>query len=136
MRILIAEDEPLILKAIELRFTKEGYEVITSRNGRDAMLLIEEQEPDIIITDIMMPFCSGLEVLGKLKNGPHRAIPVIVLSFMRHEKIVEEAFELGADDFVTKPFSLSELSLRVKRLIKIKTAYLPFTNAVLNQKTG
>ncbi len=115
MRILIAEDEPLMLRAIEQKLKKDGYEVITSKNGKEAMLKIQERLPDLIITDIMMPFCSGLEIVGMIKNGEHKKIPVIVLSAMGQEKVVEEAFEMGADDFVTKPFSLTELSLRVKR---------------------
>jgi DNA-binding response OmpR family regulator len=118
MTILVAEDEPLMLRALELKLKREGYEVITSRNGKEAMLKIEEFNPDLIITDVMMPFSSGLEVVGMVKNGPYRRTPVIVLSSMGQEKIVEEAFEMGADDYVTKPFSLTELSLRIRRLIK------------------
>lgn len=118
MKILIAEDEPLMLRALELKLKKEGYEVIACKNGKEAIINIQEQHPDIIITDIMMPFSSGLEIVGLVKNSAYKKTPVIVLSAMGQEKIVEEAFEMGADDYVTKPFSLTELSLRIKRFIK------------------
>ncbi len=118
MTILVAEDEPLMLRALELKLKRDGYDVITSRNGKEAMMKIEQFNPDLIITDVMMPFSSGLEVVGMVKSSPFRRTPVIVLSSMGQEKIVEEAFEMGADDYVTKPFSLTELSLRIKRLLK------------------
>jgi DNA-binding response OmpR family regulator len=114
MKILVAEDEPILLKTIELRLKKDGYEVITSLDGRDALAKIEEQSPDLIIADIMMPFASGLEIVGAVKKK-NSSTPVIILSAMEKESVVLEAFQLGADDYITKPFSLNELSVRVKR---------------------
>jgi DNA-binding response OmpR family regulator len=119
MKILIAEDEPLILQTLELKLKKEGYEVIGCVDGLDALQKIDSEQPDLIITDIMMPYMSGLEVVRKVKNDlSSKNIPVIVLSTMGQESIVEEAFELGADDYLKKPFSLSELSIRIKRLAR------------------
>jgi two-component system response regulator VicR len=118
--MLIAEDDPLISMTLETFFTKEGYKVISTNNGREAMLKIEEHLPDIILTDVMMPFYSGLEIIAKIKSGFNKKIIVVVLSAMGQESAVKEAFELGADDYVTKPFSLAELSLRVKRLAKVR----------------
>ncbi|HYH16308.1 MAG TPA: response regulator, partial [Flavisolibacter sp.] len=116
-KILVAEDEPIMLKTIELRLKKDGHTVITTDNGRDAMAKIEEEEPDLVITDIMMPYSSGLEIVGKVK-GEERKIPIIVLSAMGQENVVLEAFNLGADDYIIKPFSPNELSMRVKRFVK------------------
>ena len=115
MKILVAEDDAIMLKTIELRLQKDGYDVITSQDGRDALKKFEEQAPDLIITDIMMPFLSGLEIVGAVKNKGGKETPVIVLSTMGQENVVLEAFRLGADDFITKPFSPKELSMRVKR---------------------
>lgn len=122
MKILIAEDEPLILQTLELKLKKEGFEVIGCVDGLDAIQKIDSEKPDLIITDIMMPYMSGLEVVRKVKqdNGG-RDIPVIVLSTMGQENIVEEAFDLGADDYLKKPFSLSELTIRIKKLSRKKT---------------
>jgi DNA-binding response OmpR family regulator len=116
MRILVAEDEPIMQKTIALRLKKDGHEVLTTDNGREALQLIAEESPDLIITDIMMPYASGLEIVGSVKQA-EKKIPIIVLSAMGQENVVLEAFNLGADDFISKPFSPNELSMRVKRLI-------------------
>lgn len=118
MKILVAEDEPIMLKTIVLRLQKDGHYVIPVDNGREALEQIDQQQLDLIITDIMMPYSSGLEIVGKVKSDASRKIPVIVLSAMGQENVVVEAFNLGADDYITKPFSPNELSMRVKRLAK------------------
>lgn len=117
MKILVAEDEPMLLKTIELKLKKEGYEVITTVDGREAVAKIDEVDPDLVITDIMMPYVSGLEIVAIVRKKTNKRIPIIMLSAMEQEKVVMEAFELGADDYITKPFSLNELVIRVKRLI-------------------
>lgn len=115
MRILIAEDDELILKTIEYKLQKEGYEVIVTRNGKDAIETINNTEVDLIITDIMMPFASGTEILSAIK-ALGKKIPVIMLSSLGQEEVVLDAFDLGASDFMVKPFSPNELILRIKRL--------------------
>ncbi|MCA6069117.1 response regulator [Chryseobacterium sp. RG1] len=115
MLILIAEDDELILKTIEHKLLKEGYEVIVTRNGKDAIDTIKETEIDLIITDIMMPFASGTEILAAIRSFGKK-IPVIMLSSLGQEEVVLEAFDLGASDFMVKPFSPNELILRIKRL--------------------
>ena len=115
MKILVAEDEPIMLKTITLRLTKDGHTVIATDNGRDALEKIESENPDLIITDIMMPYSSGLEIVGKVKQV--KQTPIIILSSMGQENVVLEAFNLGADDYITKPFSPNELSMRVKRFV-------------------
>ena len=115
--ILVIEDEIIMLKAMEFRLKKEGYNVIIAEDGRIALKIINEQQPDLIITDIMMPFVTGLEIVDFIKNKSDKKAPVIVLSAVGLEKTVLEAFELGADDFITKPFSPNELAVRVKRLL-------------------
>lgn len=117
MKILVAEDDSTMRRIIELRLKKDGHNVTMAADGREAMKYIEDGESfDLIITDIMMPFSSGLEIVSKIKCNPKKKIPVIVLSAMGQENIVLEAFNLGADDYITKPFSPNELSMRVKRL--------------------
>jgi DNA-binding response OmpR family regulator len=115
--VLIIEDETIMLRAIEFRLSKEGYEVIAAPDGREALNIIKEKEPDLIITDIMMPFVTGLEIVNFIKTKSIKKSPVIVLSAVGLEKTVLEAFDLGADDFITKPFSPNELAVRVKRLL-------------------
>lgn len=120
MKILVAEDEPVMLMAIAGRLKKDGYEVTSTRDGSEALKMLELNPPDLIITDILMPHTSGLEVISIAKAKAGKSIPVIVLSGLGQEETVMEAFQLGADDFLTKPFNPTELSLRVKRLLKTK----------------
>ncbi len=119
MKILIAEDEPLILMAVERQLKKDGFEIIITTDGREALLILDKMSPDLIITDILMPFTSGLELIGIIKSSPKKNIPIIVLSALGQENTVLEAFQLGADDFLTKPFNPTELSMRVRRLLHV-----------------
>lgn len=115
MKILIAEDDLLMLKTLELRLKKDGHQVVIANDGREALEKIKEISPDLVISDIMMPYVSGLEIVGTLRQNVDPYIPIIILSGMGQEDVVLEAFQLGADDFITKPFSPNELSIRVKR---------------------
>jgi DNA-binding response OmpR family regulator len=122
-RILVIEDEELMLKTLGFRLKKDGYEVLSAMDGKQGLEILETTEVDMVITDIMLPFVSGLEIVSKIKSNPEtKDLPVIILSGVGLEKIVLEAFELGADDFITKPFNLSELSVRVRKLGKAKVA--------------
>lgn len=118
MTVLVAEDEIIMLKTIEMRLKKDGHNVIVCQDGREAVRKIDEVSPDLIITDMMMPFFSGLEIIGAVRKKEGRKIPIIVLSAMGQENVVLEAFQLGADDYITKPFSPNELSVRVKRYVQ------------------
>ncbi|HEX7690811.1 MAG TPA: response regulator transcription factor [Sediminibacterium sp.] len=116
MKILLADDEPILLKTIGLKLQKEGYEVMSTSDGREAVEKIDAYDPDIVVTDLMMPYISGLEIVSIVRKKTHKKIGVIMLTAMEQEKVVMEAFELGVDDYVTKPFSLNELVIRVKKL--------------------
>ena len=120
MKILVAEDEPVMLMAIEAKLKNDGFEVTGVSDGQQALKAIEQSRPDLIITDILMPYISGLELIGVVRTN-EKKIPIIVLSSIGEEETVMEAFQLGADDFITKPFNPTELSVRVKRLLKIPT---------------
>jgi two-component system response regulator VicR len=115
LKILIAEDDVLMTKILEFILKKEGYQVTSCKDGLSAIEKIPVLIPDLIITDIMLPFRSGLEIIGYSKET-FENIPIIVVSALGEEEgTVIEAFNLGADDFVSKPFNPNELLLRVKR---------------------
>lgn len=118
MLIHIIEDDILLLKTLAFKLTKEGYSVATSKNGFDGIEYLKENNPDLIVTDIMMPFINGLEIISFVRNEKKSNVAIIVLSSAGLEKTVLEAFELGADDFVTKPFSPNELIIRIKKIFK------------------
>lgn len=119
-RILIIEDNPLIIKSLQFKLNRDGYDVVTAEDGREAMKILTEQSFDLILTDLMLPFITGNQLIKYVKeNLP--GIPIIVLSTSKQENIIMDAFNLGVDDFITKPFNPNELSLRVKRFLKKNT---------------
>jgi two-component system response regulator VicR len=115
MKILIAEDDSLILKTMELCLKKDGYEIICCMDGLSAMEKIEQHHPDLIIVDIMLPYFSGLEIVGKVKQNEN-ATPIIVISAMGQQDVVEEALKLGADQYISKPFNIRSLTDHITRL--------------------
>lgn len=117
MKILIAEDDEMMLRTMEFKLKREGFDVIACANGEEAIDKIVTENPDVIVTDIRMPFITGLDIVRMVRTELKLNIPIIVLSAVGLEKTVLEAFELGADDFITKPFSPNELIVRVKRLM-------------------
>jgi DNA-binding response OmpR family regulator len=117
-KILIIEDDALIQRAVELKFKKEGFEVICSSDGKEGLSRLINDLPDIVLTDVMLPYSSGLEIVSAARAITSKRIAIVVISSMGQEQIVQEAFELGADDFITKPFSLTELTVRVKKQLK------------------
>ena len=119
MKILIAEDDSLILKTMELCLKRDGYEIICCIDGLDAMEKIELLNPDLIIVDIMLPYFSGLEIVGKVKQNDN-AVPVIVISAMGQQAVVDEAMKLGADEYLSKPFNINTLTSHIVRLTSRK----------------
>lgn len=118
MKILIIEDEPLMLKALKFRLNKDGYEVEIAEDGRKALQILNEEDFDLIITDVMLPFNNGLEIVDFVKNKKKLNTPIVILSAVGAENAVLDGFAIGADDYITKPFSPTELSVRIKRLLK------------------
>ncbi|WP_236978120.1 response regulator transcription factor [Membranihabitans maritimus] len=114
--VLIAEDERIIRRTLQLKLEKEGFNVLTAEDGQQAIEMLESSDPDIVVTDLMMPFRNGLEVLEFVKKKESE-IPVIVLSAAGQENIVLDAFNMGASDYITKPFSPNEIVVRIKKLI-------------------
>jgi two-component system phosphate regulon response regulator PhoB len=118
-RVMVVEDEPDIAALIAYQLTREGFRVETVATGNDALRAIGRDIPDLIVLDRMLPGLSGDEVLSALKgNTATSAIPVLVLTARRDEEDRIEGLELGADDYLTKPFSPRELVLRVKAILR------------------
>lgn len=118
-KILLVDDDELILKVINRILTKEGYEVKTATNGKDALELIETEKYDLLITDLMMPYSNGFEVISRFKQHPNaEGVPIIVISSVGTENAVREGLNIGADDYLRKPIMPDELLIRVKRFLK------------------
>lgn len=118
-RVLLVEDEPAQREAVTYNLESEGFAVTTADNGEDAVLLVEEDAPDIIILDWMLPRLSGIEVCRQLKMRPEtRSIPIIMLSARAEEVDRVRGLETGADDYVVKPYSMVELIARAKAQLR------------------
>ena len=119
MRILVCEDDQALLSMISFKLIRENMgEVVKVQDGREALEMLKKDAFDLVITDIHMPFHSGLEVVTALREQDSSNPPIIVLSAEGLEETVLQAFDLGANDFITKPFSPAELMVRVKRLLR------------------
>ncbi len=119
-RILVAEDNRLILETVAHSLSREGYDIIKATDGKECMTKLEGNQVDLIITDLYMPNLNGLELISQLNYNCKSLIPIMVLSAGGAEENVLKAFEIGADDFMVKPFSLIELNVRVKKLLELK----------------
>lgn len=118
-KILVVDDETDILTLLEYNLEKAGFKVISADDGPDAIDITKRERPDLIILDIMLPSMEGTEVCKILKSGDAtRHIPIIMLTAKGEEVDRVVGFELGADDYITKPFSPRELILRVKAVLK------------------
>ena len=116
-KILIVDDEKPISDIIKFNMTKEGYEVVTAFNGREAIELFEAEKPDIIILDLMLPEKNGFLVL-KERREKGVSTPVLIMTAKESLDDKGHGFELGADDYLTKPFYLEELKMRIQALLK------------------
>lgn len=118
-RVLVVEDEPAQREILAYNLEAEGFAVSRAENGEEALLLIEEDAPDIIVLDWMMPNLSGIEICRRIKIKPEtRGIPVIMLSARSEEVDKVRGLETGADDYVVKPYSVIELMARVRSQLR------------------
>lgn len=116
MKILIVDDEEMSIKLIEVQLLKDNHQILTSTDGREAVDIIKNEQPDLVISDIMMPFMSGLELLEIIK-AENKKIPVILVSALDDVEVIQTAIGMGADDFIIKPVKMDELALRIHRVM-------------------
>jgi DNA-binding response OmpR family regulator len=116
--VLIVEDDPVILRLLEVNFELEGFTVLLAHDGAEGIEVARTGNPDVIVSDIMMPHTSGLELVTTLKaDGDTKAIPIILLSAKAQTSDLKTGMDAGADDYVTKPFEPLDLVERVNALL-------------------
>ena len=115
-KILIAEDDPTMRKLMELQLVREGYEVTAVEDGRQALLLLQQEKFDLVISDIIMPFVSGLELLNSMRKAKND-IAIILCSSLKSENAVSKAFEIGANGFIPKPYNSQEMLAEVEQIL-------------------
>jgi DNA-binding response OmpR family regulator len=118
MKILICEDDIMTMKALEHKLIREGYQTVTASDGKTAAEIIRgDRSIEFLLTDLHMPHINGLELIKIVRSELKSNIPIIMLTRVGIEDTVLQAFELGADDYMTKPFSPDELSIRIKKAV-------------------
>ena len=116
MKILVVDDEALLVKGIRFNLQNEGYDVITGSDGLDAVRLVQEQNPDLLVLDVMMPNMDGLTACSKIREFSD--IPIILLTAKVEDMDKLIGFDHGADDYLTKPFNILELKARIRALLR------------------
>ena len=115
-KILVVEDELFLLNFLKFRLSKEGYDVTTAVDGKEAEMYISEGEFDLIIADVLLPFVSGFELLQRIKERQNN-VPVLIISGLGQEDAIIKGLSLGAYDFLPKPFSINVFTTKVKLLM-------------------
>lgn len=115
-RVLIVEDEASLADSIRYNLEREGYEVVVAHDGREAMRLVRKESPDLVLLDLMLPMMSGLDVCRSLRA--ESSVPIIIVTAKDGEADKVAGLELGADDYVTKPFSARELVARIRAVLR------------------
>lgn len=120
-KILAVDDEPSIIRLIQINLERAGYEVVTARNGREGLGKVATEKPDLIVLDVMMPAMDGFEALGHLRRDPAtRDIPVIMLTAKAMDADVAAGYKHGVDCYLTKPFNPRELTTFVRRILEYR----------------
>lgn len=125
--ILVVDDETQITRVLRTTLSSQGYSVRTAPDGDEALEVMREWPPDVVITDLAMPNLSGLELCRRIRSSS--AVPIIVLSVRGEEETKVEALDAGADDYVTKPFNMNELTARVRAALRRSQLQPPAENA-------
>ena len=116
MKILVVDDEALLVKGIRFNLQNEGYDVITGSDGLEAVKLVQEEQPDLLVLDVMMPNMDGMTACSKIREFSN--IPIILLTAKTDDMDKLMGFDHGADDYLTKPFNILELKARIRALLR------------------
>jgi len=116
VRILLVDDEPLYLRLLKVNLESEGYEIVSARNGEEALELLAQEIPDLIIMDVMMPKLDGIATCNRIRQFSN--VPIILLTALGDEQNKVNGLNIGADDYVVKPFSATELVARVRAVLR------------------
>ena len=133
MKILVVDDEDLLVKGIRFNLQNEGYEVITGSNGLEAIQAVQTQNPDLVVLDVMMPEMDGLTACSKIREFSD--VPIIMLTAKTDDMDKLLGFDHGVDDYLTKPFNILELKARIRALLRRSGAYSSNTAAPVNELT-
>jgi len=118
-KILAVDDEPSIIRLVQINLERAGYSVVTAKDGREGLEKVSQERPDLVVMDVMMPYMDGFEALGHIRRDPEtRDIPVIMLTAKAMDSDVAQGYRSGVDCYLTKPFNPRELVTFVKRILE------------------
>ena len=127
-KVLVVDDEPALARALAINLRAHGWEVVTAADGRSALEAAATEHPDVVLLDLGLPDIDGTEVLAGLRGWTK--VPIVVLSARQHGEDKVEALDLGADDYVTKPFAMNELLARLRAAVRRSQDSTPTTSVV------
>ena len=133
MKILVVDDEALLVKGIRFNLQNEGYEVITGSNGLEALQKVQQEHPDLVVLDVMMPEMDGLTACGKIREFSD--VPIIMLTAKTDDMDKLLGFDHGVDDYLTKPFNILELKARIRALLRRSSSGAAQKKAAANELT-
>ena len=133
MKILVVDDEALLVKGIRFNLQNEGYEVITGSNGLEALQKVQQEHPDLVVLDVMMPEMDGLTACGKIREFSD--VPIIMLTAKTDDMDKLLGFDHGVDDYLTKPFNILELKARIRALLRRSGSHAAAKKAAANELT-
>jgi two-component system, OmpR family, alkaline phosphatase synthesis response regulator PhoP len=118
-KILIADDDPMIVRLLKFKLSQQGFTVIVAQDGEEAIKKAKAEQPDLIISEVVLPGLDGFEILRRMKDTDQlKSIPIIMLTVKVKDTDVVTGLELGVTDYMTKPFSLNELIVRINRALQ------------------
>ena len=115
-RILVADDEPRYVRLMEANLTSENYQVLNASNGQDAVDLVAQEHPDLVLLDVMMPLLNGFEACARIREFSN--VPIIMVTAKGDEQDRVKGLDVGADDYIVKPYSATELLARVRAVLR------------------
>ena len=128
MKVLVVDDEPALARALAINLRSHGWEVVTAADGRSALDAAATEHPDVVVLDLGLPDLDGTEVISGLRGWT--SVPIVVLSARQHGEDKVEALDLGADDYVTKPFAMNELMARLRAAVRRAAEAAPEVSTV------
>jgi DNA-binding response OmpR family regulator len=119
MRVLICDDDSMSLRILEFQFKKDGFEILKATSGKEGRkMLLENKDIDLLVTDVHMPSVNGMELITYVRETLNSNIPIIIVSRANVKENIQLAYDLGANEYLTKPFDMNDISERVKKLLE------------------
>lgn len=123
MVILVADDQPIVLKSLTHILNEAGFEVHSTNNGKSAIEIFDAKKPNLVMIDLYMPIKSGFDVIDYIRNEKKSKTPIIIMSGINDDATILKAFNHGANDYIEKPLGLNQVVIRIKKMLKLPSDF-------------